>query len=554
MPSVVATILSGAGARLVPVSAHVEHEAEAAFVAVGLGQASREALYARVRAAVLSSGMRWPSGRVVVDAEPGVAGAWDRGCDLAVGLAVLAADGQLEVTTVERWVAIGGLRLDGRLDPVAGVLARFQAAAGLPVVLPAETLREISPALAPGEMGGAGGGLLGAHDLRSLVITFRDDSRDDTTRSACRAPSLEPASTVPIERDRAGRNRAGRDRAGEDRIEPDLADVAGEARGRWALEVAAAGGHHLLLGGPPGAGKTMLAERLAGLLPDLPPEWAAEVAAVASAADSARPARATPSRPTRPPVRQVGPMTSRAALAGGAGPTGRPGLVSLAHRGVLVAEDLWFWDRRLLLVLREALDRGWLEVARGSESFVLPACFQLVATVTTRPAGPPGWVAPPGRVRRSGGAGLRAGLLDRFDLVVAVVPPALDLLGGGEPSEPSAVVAARVAAARRRARDRSAALGFSGDLSGESTEEPLGAANGRLVGPALRILAPLAPGAARLLQSWLSGGEIGVRGAVSLQRVARTIADLTGGEERVSADHLAAARALRQVESAWFRP
>lgn len=540
MSSVVATILSGAGARLVPVSAHVEREAEAAFVVVGLGRASREALHARLRAAVLSSGLRWPSGRVVVDADPGVTGAWDRGVDLAVGLAVLAADGQLEVTTGERWVAIGGLRLDGRVEPVAGVLARLQAAAGLPVVLPAEALREISSSLAPGEKGAAGVGLLGVDDLRSLVTTFRDE----TTRPARRAPSLGSASAVPIERDRAE----------GDRIEPDLADVAGEARGRWALEVAAAGGHHLLLAGPPGAGKTMLAERLAGLLPDLPSGWAAEVAAIASAADSAGPECATPSRPTRPPVRQVGPMTSRAALAGGTGPTGRPGLVSLAHRGVLVAEDLWLWDPSLLLVVREALDRGRLEVTRGPEFFVLPARFQLVATVTTRPAGSLGWVAPLERVRPSGGAGLHAGLLDRFDLVVAVTSPALALLGGGEPSEPSAVVAARVAAARRRAQDRLAALGFSGESSGEGAEERRGEENGRLVGPALRILAPLAPGATRLLRSWLSGGEIGVRGAVSLQRVARTIADLTGGEERVSADHLAAARALRQVESAWRRP
>lgn len=537
MSRVVATILSGAGARLVPVSVYVEPEAEATFVVVGLDWVSTGALHARLRAALLSSGLSWPSGAVVVDADLAGRGVWDRGLDLAVALGTLGADGQLDGAAVERWVAIGGLRLDGRVDRVAGVLARLQAAAGLPVVLPAEALRGIAPVVAPGAVGEPADGLLGARDLRSLVATLRDEA----SRPAPRAPLLG----------RLVADRRERERIEEGRIEPDLADVAGEARGRWALEVAAAGGHHLLLFGPPGAGKTTLAERLAGLLPDLPPAWAAEVAGVASAADGSRALRPAPSRAMRPPVQRVGPMTPRAVLAGGSGPTGRPGCVSLAHRGILVAEDLELWDRRLLLVLREALDRGELEVAHGSETLLLPARFHLVATVTTSPAGLPGWTASAEPAPPSHTAGLRAGLVDRFDLVVAVASSAPVLIGAGPvrigeggSGEATAVVAARVAAARQRSRARQVALGLSDDREGE---------NGRLAGVALRALAPLAPGATRLLRSWLSSGEIGVRGALSLQRVARTIADLTGDEERLSADHLVAARALRQVERASVR-
>ncbi len=465
---------------------------------VGLPDAGLREAKDRVRSAVRNSGQPWPDGKVTLGLSPANLPKVGSAYDLGIAAAVLAAMGTVPATRLLGSVLLGELALDGRIRAVRGILPGLLAArAGgyERAVVPLDSLSEA--ALVDGI------DVVGACHLRDLVAWLNGEA--DLVRPE------PPGPTTPPE-------------------VPDLADVVGQPEARWALEVAAAGGHHLLLTGPPGVGKTMLARRLPSLLPQLSPEESLEVTAVHSVDGSL--SKSSP-LVVVPPFVAPHYSISIAALIGGGSGIASPGAISRAHRGVLFLDEVCEFGAQCLESLRTVLEEGEVRIARVKGSITYPARFQLVLATNPCACAPPkdaDCVCSPTARRRYLGR-LSGPLLDRVDLRVRLRP--LSAIGAHDTgaAESSEAVRGRVLEARERAAHR--------------WREHSWLSNSEVPGPALRRQFALAKDATTLLDRAMERGALSGRGADRCLRIAWTLADLDG-EKRPGIDQVGSALAFRE--------
>ncbi|MGW8528350.1 MULTISPECIES: YifB family Mg chelatase-like AAA ATPase [Nocardiopsidaceae] len=450
---------------------------------VGLPDAALREARDRIRAAVANSGEEWPSGQITISLSPASLPKAGSLFDLAIAAAVLCATGAVPPDRLAGTVLIGELGLDGRARPVLGVLPAMVSAT---------------------EQGYRGFVVARGNAAEARLVPDVEVTAVGSLMDLCQwlrgAFFLEEAAgpEAPCARE-------------PDDPGPDLADVLGQPVARRAVEVAAAGGHNLMMLGSPGTGKSLLAERLPTVLPGLRPSEALEATAIHSVAGMLP--RGSP-LVTRPPFAAPHHTSSRASIIGGGSGHPGPGWVSKAHRGVLFVDEAPQFGRGVLDSLREPLERGEVVLARASSTVTFPARFQLVMAANPCPCARPGSMCtcPPGERRRYFSR-LSGPLLDRIDLKVDLQPVTrAELLADRAFAESSAVVAARVERARARALARLAHTPWT--------------TNAAIPGARLRRDFPVEPAALRVLGRAMDAGQISARGVDRALRVAWTLADL----------------------------
>ncbi|MGE5472200.1 MAG: YifB family Mg chelatase-like AAA ATPase [Bacteroidota bacterium] len=463
------------------------------FTLVGLPDTEVKEARDRVRAAIVNSGFEFPARRITVNLAPADLPKESGRFDLPIALGILAASGQLPVKSLANLEFAGELSLSGELRPIRGALAMALQTAGdgKTFILPEASAREA--ALTGTDR------ILAAKSLLEVCAHL-------TGQDILQAPVVSDGEVPPAY--------------------PDLAEVRGQNQAKRALEIAAAGRHSLLMVGPPGSGKSMLAARLPGLMPALDREAAKASAAILSLAGQFRPEAFG-----RRPYRQPHHTASAVALVGGGNPP-RPGEISLAHQGILFLDEIPEFDRKVLETLREPLESGHVHIARAARHAEFPAEFQLIAAMNPCPCGFHGHGngkcrCTPDQIARYRGK-LSGPFIDRLDLLVEVPALPAEALAGKAGGESSASVRQRVeqAIARQDARQ--------------------GKANARLTTGEAEIFCAADDAGTSLLKQAIARLDLSARAWHRILKVARTIADLAGSE-RIRAPHVAEAIQYRRI-------